>query len=86
MLWTASQIKRHDGGPVLFRQTRVGRDGAYFTCLKFRSMVVDAERVLADLHEQGRLRAGPVQDAAGPAHHQARAGGSAATRSTSSRS
>ena len=25
---------------------------SYFTCLKFRSMVVDAERVLADLHEQ----------------------------------
>ena len=27
MLWTALQIKRHDGGPVFFRQTRVGRDG-----------------------------------------------------------
>jgi exopolysaccharide biosynthesis polyprenyl glycosylphosphotransferase len=52
MLWTAWQIKRYDGGPVLFRQTRVGRDGSYFTCLKFRSMVVDAERVLADLHAQ----------------------------------
>jgi exopolysaccharide biosynthesis polyprenyl glycosylphosphotransferase len=50
MLWTAWQVKRHDGGPVLFRQTRVGRDGSYFTCLKFRSMVVDAEAVLADLH------------------------------------
>jgi exopolysaccharide biosynthesis polyprenyl glycosylphosphotransferase len=52
MLWTAWQIKRYDGGPVLFRQTRVGRDGSYFTCLKFRSMIVDADRVLADLHEQ----------------------------------
>jgi exopolysaccharide biosynthesis polyprenyl glycosylphosphotransferase len=52
MLWTAFQIKRHDGGPVLFRQTRVGSDGSYFTCLKFRSMVVDAERVLVELHEQ----------------------------------
>ncbi|HEY3528906.1 MAG TPA: sugar transferase [Nocardioides sp.] len=52
MLWSAWQIKRHDGGPVLFRQTRVGRDGEYFTCLKFRSMVVDAERVLADLHSE----------------------------------
>jgi len=50
MLWTAWQIKRHDGGPVLFRQVRVGRGGDYFTCLKFRSMVVDAERVLPDLH------------------------------------
>src|SRR5262245_34316977 len=52
MLWTAWQIKRHDRGPVLFRQTRVGRDGEYFTCLKFRSMVVDAERVLAELHSE----------------------------------
>jgi exopolysaccharide biosynthesis polyprenyl glycosylphosphotransferase len=50
MLWTAWQIKRFDGGPVLFRQTRVGRDGSVFTCLKFRSMNVDAESVLADLH------------------------------------
>ncbi len=52
MLWTAWKIKRHDGGPVLFRQTRVGRDGDYFTCFKFRSMVVDAEQVLADLHSE----------------------------------
>jgi exopolysaccharide biosynthesis polyprenyl glycosylphosphotransferase len=52
MLWTAWQIKRYDGGPVLFRQTRVGRDGDYFTCLKFRSMVVDAEGDLAELHSE----------------------------------
>ncbi len=52
MLWTAWKIKRHDGGPVLFKQTRVGRDGSYFTCLKFRSMVLDAEAILADLHSQ----------------------------------
>jgi len=51
MLWTAWQIKRYDGGPVLFRQTRVGRDGSYFTCLKFRSMVTDAESILPDLHQ-----------------------------------
>jgi exopolysaccharide biosynthesis polyprenyl glycosylphosphotransferase len=52
MLWAAWQIRRHDGGPVLFRQTRVGRDGDYFTCLKFRSMVVDAEGDLAELHSE----------------------------------
>ncbi|HZU62890.1 MAG TPA: sugar transferase [Novosphingobium sp.] len=35
-----------DPGPILFRQNRLGRDGAYFPCLKFRTMVVDAERQL----------------------------------------
>jgi exopolysaccharide biosynthesis polyprenyl glycosylphosphotransferase len=52
MLWAAARIKLHDRGPVLFRQKRVGRDGAYFTCLKFRSMVVDAEQALTVLHQQ----------------------------------
>ncbi len=33
-----------DGGPVLFRQSRAGRDGREFQATKFRSMHVDAER------------------------------------------
>lgn len=37
---------RMDGGPALFRQKRVGKDGEIFGCLKFRSMVLDAEGVL----------------------------------------
>ena len=32
-----------DGGPVLFSQTRIGKDGQPFTVLKFRTMVPDAE-------------------------------------------
>jgi exopolysaccharide biosynthesis polyprenyl glycosylphosphotransferase len=46
MLVFAIATKIQDGGPVLFRQTRVGRDGVLFECLKFRSMVVDAESQL----------------------------------------
>jgi len=37
-------VKLEDGGPVLFRQTRVGKNGKDFELLKLRSMVVDAER------------------------------------------
>jgi exopolysaccharide biosynthesis polyprenyl glycosylphosphotransferase len=43
MLGIAAVIKLQDGGPVIFRQARVGRDGKPFIVLKFRSMVVDAE-------------------------------------------
>ena len=54
---SAVAIKATDGGPILYRQTRVGRYGRYFTCLKLRTM-----RVGADL-EQSALdndRFGPL--------------------------
>lgn len=40
-------IVRADGGPAMFSHARVGRGGALFGCLKFRSMVPDAEAKLA---------------------------------------
>jgi exopolysaccharide biosynthesis polyprenyl glycosylphosphotransferase len=47
-------IKLANRGPLLFRQTRVGRNGVEFSCLKLRTMVVDAEARLPELHaEQG---------------------------------
>jgi exopolysaccharide biosynthesis polyprenyl glycosylphosphotransferase len=48
-----------DGGPVFFRQTRVGKHGREFPMLKFRSMVVDAEQRKHELavHNDG---AGPL--------------------------
>jgi lipopolysaccharide/colanic/teichoic acid biosynthesis glycosyltransferase len=39
----AVAIRLEDGGPVLYRQTRVGRDGRDFELLKLRTMVVGAE-------------------------------------------
>ena len=45
----ALAIKLHDGGPVLFWQQRVGRNGRVFAFPKFRSMRVDAEAVRARL-------------------------------------
>jgi exopolysaccharide biosynthesis polyprenyl glycosylphosphotransferase len=44
LLAVALAIKCGEGGPVLFRQQRVGKGGRLFGMLKFRSMVVDAER------------------------------------------
>jgi lipopolysaccharide/colanic/teichoic acid biosynthesis glycosyltransferase len=40
----ALAIKLEDRGPVLYRQTRVGKDGQDFDVLKLRTMVVGAER------------------------------------------
>lgn len=48
MLGFAWAIRR-DGGPALFVQPRVGRDGVNFGCLKFRTMSVDAEARLQQL-------------------------------------
>ncbi len=41
----AVAVKLEDGGPVLYRQTRVGKDGSDFELLKLRTMVVGAERI-----------------------------------------
>lgn len=48
-LVVAVAIKRHDGGSVLFKQRRVGMRGVPFDCVKFRTMVPDAEALLASL-------------------------------------
>jgi lipopolysaccharide/colanic/teichoic acid biosynthesis glycosyltransferase len=45
----ALAIKLEDRGPVLYRQTRVGKDGVDFELLKLRTMVVGAETMGAGL-------------------------------------
>jgi lipopolysaccharide/colanic/teichoic acid biosynthesis glycosyltransferase len=41
----ALAVKLQDGGPVLYRQHRVGKDGEEFELLKLRTMVVGAEKL-----------------------------------------
>jgi len=55
----AIAIKAHDGGPVLFRQVRVGRGGQPFTMYKLRTMVIDAEQKLAQVADRNQ-RHGPL--------------------------
>ena len=48
----ALAIRRDSTGPVLLRQPRVGRNGAVFNVIKFRTMVEDAEAQRAELMRQ----------------------------------
>lgn len=43
MLAAAIAVRLDSPGPVIYRQVRVGLLGRHFTCLKFRSMSIDAE-------------------------------------------
>jgi exopolysaccharide biosynthesis polyprenyl glycosylphosphotransferase len=58
MLAIAAGIKLQDGGPVIFRQARIGRGGEPFTMLKFRSMVVDAEERKLELMSDNEGKGG----------------------------
>src|SRR5579872_4849660 len=42
-------VRVQDGGRAVFAHERIGRNGRTFKCLKFRSMVLDADRRLAEL-------------------------------------
>ena len=51
-------LVKRDGGPVFFRQTRIGLNGREFKMLKFRSMCVDAEARLKDLLDKNEKASG----------------------------
>jgi exopolysaccharide biosynthesis polyprenyl glycosylphosphotransferase len=59
LVFIALAIKFDSAGPVLFKQERLGRHGALFEVLKFRTMVQDAEVLKADLARSNEA-AGPL--------------------------
>ena len=48
LFYIAWRIRREDGGHALYAQERIGRNGKPFGCLKFRSMVTDADARLVE--------------------------------------
>ncbi|MDO5112243.1 MAG: sugar transferase [Clostridia bacterium] len=66
-LATALIIKLQDGGPVFYRQERLTRNGERFMLVKFRSMIVDAEK------ETGAVLAGKADKRITPFGHFIRA-------------
>jgi len=59
-LLIAFLVKCSDGGPVFFRQSRVGLRGRIFSIWKFRTMIVDAESTGASVTRGGDSRITPI--------------------------
>ena len=60
MLLIAICIKAYDGGPVIFTQDRLTKDGAVFKVKKFRSMRVDKENAQSHLTRKNDDRVTPI--------------------------
>ena len=56
--FVAMAIKRESPGPVIFKQTRIGKNGKTFQIYKFRTMYLDAEERKAELMAQNRIKDG----------------------------
>ena len=63
LIITIVLLMHRDGCSVIYRHRRVGRSGKMFSCLKFRTMVPNADQVLRDLLESDpNLRAEWIRD------------------------
>lgn len=56
LLWIAWRIRQEDDGPIFYRGVRVGLNGKPFRIFKFRTMVVDAEKLGASSTSDDDLR------------------------------
>ena len=75
LLLAAAAVKLGDGGPIFFRQERVGRDGRRFMVHKLRTMEVDAEGAPRRAAQSSNERSGPLFKLAdGSAGHAGRPG------------
>jgi len=52
LIVTVSVLLWAEGGPVIYRHTRIGRGGRRFQCCKFATMVKDADKILEELLKQ----------------------------------
>ena len=59
MIIIAVLIKTEDHGPIFYKQVRVGKNGKTFKMYKFRSMFVNADKMLAKLKEHNDVE-GPM--------------------------
>jgi exopolysaccharide biosynthesis polyprenyl glycosylphosphotransferase len=59
-LFTAILIKLDSSGPVIFKQTRVGKNGRHFDFYKFRSMRIDAEKIKQELMQDNESEDGVI--------------------------
>lgn len=54
-LWLAIKIRSEDGGPVFYSQIRIGKNEKPFRIYKFRSMVVNADKMKKELLDQNEV-------------------------------
>ena len=54
-LFLVIKIRNEDGGPAFYSQERIGKNEKPFKMWKFRSMVVDADKMLDELEDQNEI-------------------------------
>ncbi|MBD2580510.1 sugar transferase [Oscillatoria sp. FACHB-1406] len=57
-LFLALLIKLDSPGPIFYKQTRVGLKGRHFKVWKFRTMVINADRLLKELEARNEIKGG----------------------------